>query len=100
VVCIDNRIALQLGLKATDMQTLGVVGSEIQATVYAGSLEVPELNYKKTMPMFAPRKSSLAHPVLLGRSFLKDFIMTYDGPNGMFHFAEPYNFDPLNIDTA
>lgn len=88
-VCISLRTARELGLKAVDIRQIGVVGGMVETVVFAGLLEVPELNFSRVMRMYAPRQSAPSSLMLLGRSFLAHFIMTYDGPNGTFHFFNP-----------
>ncbi len=41
------------------------------------------------MPLYAVPMKQASHSVILGRSFLKNFIVTYDGPRGVFHFFTP-----------
>ena len=88
-ICIDARVARQLGLQAVDIVRIGVVGGFAEAVVYAGILEVPELHFSRIMRFYAPRGAAPSSQLLLGRSFLAHFIMTYDGPNGIFHFYNP-----------
>lgn len=88
-VCIDIKTAELLGLRAVDRTTIGGVGGSVAADVFAGLLEVPALNFKRVVRMFAPVGVVLSSKVLLGRSFLANYIITFDGPNGMFHFYDP-----------
>ena len=88
-VCIDYRVAQELNLKQVDQQNVGVVGATIPATVHMGVLEIPELNFSEIMPLYALKVRRPTHDVLLGRSFLKNFIVTFDGPTGLFHFSKP-----------
>lgn len=39
--------------------------------------------------MYAPIDVTLSSKMLLGRSFLSNYIVTFDGPNGTFHFFDP-----------
>lgn len=87
VVCIDKSIAEELALEQTDKRSVHAVGGMVETSVFAGLLEVPELDYKRVIEMFAPRHASASHAVLLGRSFLQDFIVTFNGPDGTFQFA-------------
>ncbi len=87
VVCIDKSIAEQLALEQTDKRSVHAVGGMVETSVFAGLLEVPQLNYRQVIEMFAPRHASASHAVLLGRSFLQDFIVTFNGPDGTFQFA-------------
>lgn len=88
-VCIDYRMAEELGLKRVDQRMVGIVGASVQATVYMGVVEIPELSFSEVMPLYALKVSRPTHDVLLGRSFLQNFIVTFDGPTGLFHFSRP-----------
>ena len=41
------------------------------------------------MPLYALKVGRASYNVILGRSFLADYIVTFDGPNRFFHFALP-----------
>jgi len=98
-VCIDYRVAVALGLDEIDQQTVGVVGASVPATVYMGILEIPELGFSEIMPLFALKVRRPTHDVLLGRSLLEHFIVTFDGPSGLFHFSRPIvSYDTVEFD--
>ncbi len=90
-MCIDDRLAAKAGLKLIDRNTsLEVVGdARLQASVYLGRLIVPALEFDELTRFHALSMSHPSSRVLLGRSFLKHFIVTYNGPEGMFHFERP-----------
>ncbi|MGH7025485.1 MAG: retropepsin-like aspartic protease [Caulobacteraceae bacterium] len=88
-VCIDYRLAHELKLRQIDQQTVATPGGTLLAAVFLGLLEVPDLGYRKLMPLYALRVARSSYSVILGRSFLADYIVTFDGPNGCFHFALP-----------
>lgn len=88
-VCIDYRIAQTLNLRQIDQTTLQVVGGTVSAPVYLAELEVPSLNYKKLIEVVAAKVGHASYQALLGRSFLSEFIVTFDGPRGFFVFARP-----------
>lgn len=85
-VCIDYRIAQELGLRETGQRTLTTVGGNVEARVYIGVLEVPELDFRDLMEFVAPRVPFNVR-ALLGRSFLREFIVNFDGPSGEVHFS-------------
>lgn len=87
-IVVDYRMAERLGLRETGQATMLVVGSRLEAKTYVGVLEIPDLGYTKIMEFLAPKVDHLQCGVLLGRSFLRDFIMTFDGPTGQFHFTK------------
>ncbi len=86
-VCIDYRIAHALSLRQIDSQTIGTVGGPVHAAVYLAIVHVPVLNYREPMRVYAPKLERAAYSALLGRTFLAEFLMTYDGEEGVCHFA-------------
>lgn len=95
-VCIDYRLAEQLGLKMVSQTRVGVVGSTAPAAIYMGRLKVPEIGFDRVMPLYALKLKHPSHEVLLGRSFLQSYVVTFNGPSGMFHFAGPAAHEPLS----
>ena len=80
-------------------QNVGVVGATALATVHTGIVEIPELGFSQVMPLFALKVRRPTHDVLLGRSLLQNFIVTFDGPTGLFHFSTPVvSYDPHDFD--
>jgi hypothetical protein len=67
-------------------------GVTVQATVYAGFLAIPALHFREQTRFYAAPHDQASHEVLLGRSILRHFVMTYDGPAGEFHFYRPFAF--------
>jgi hypothetical protein len=88
-VCIDFRIALDLKLRQIDQGMVGTMGGSVPASIHLGVLEVPALRFKRLMPLYAFRVRRVNFSVLLGRSFLADYIVTFNGPEGYCHFADP-----------
>lgn len=87
--CIDYRIAHALKLRQIDQRTIGTVGGPIEVAVFLGVLEIPQLAFKRLDRMFAPKIERINYSVLIGRSVLKEFLFTYDGPANVSHFARP-----------
>jgi hypothetical protein len=87
--CIDYRIAHALKLRQIDQRTIGTVGGPIQDAVFLGVLEIPQLGFKRLDRFFAPKIERINYSVLIGRSVLKEFLFTYDGPANVCHFARP-----------
>jgi predicted aspartyl protease len=89
-VLISPAIARQLQLRHTNDDIVGGIGGgEVDAKVYSGSIEVPELGFQRILPLYAVAWDPTSHAVLLGRSFLKYFVFRYDGPSETFHFSNP-----------
>ena len=88
-VCIDYRLAEQLALPEIDVKNVGIVGATVPASVRLGVLEVPSLGFTEIMPLYAFKVRHSTHEVILGRSFLRRYIVTFDGPQGIMIFNEP-----------
>lgn len=82
--CIDETLATQLGLPITDSGMIGGVGGRHQASIYTARLYVPALKRLLFQRFTGVRLAEGAQPhrVLLGRTFLRHYRMTYDGPSG------------------
>lgn len=93
-ICIDYRLALELGLKEIDQRSVGVVGGSVQAKIYLGRLIVPDVGFDRVCPLYALKVRHPTHEVLLGRSFLENYVVTFDGPAGTFTFATKDDFHP------
>lgn len=91
-VCIDYRLAERLGLKVIDQTTVGVVGATVPAKIYLGRVVIPELGFDRMMRLYALKVRHATHEILLGRSFLQNYIVTFNGPAGMFTFSKPEDF--------
>lgn len=92
-IAIDMEVAKSLELVPVDTASLGGIGGEVKAIVYAGLLDVPAFKFKKMVQFYSPVGAVLPSKVILGRSFLSNYIMTYDGPNGTFIFSHPYQIE-------
>ena len=57
--------------------------------MYLGVFEIPLLGFKKMMRLFAPRIDRLNYQVLIGRSVLSEYLVTFDGPANHCTFARP-----------
>ena len=93
-ICIDYRLAISLGLREIDQRNVGVVGGSVMAKIYLGRLIVPDVGFDRMCPLYALKVRHPTHEVLLGRSFLENYIVTFDGPAGMFTFAGREDFHP------
>ena len=86
-ICLDRRVALRLGLQSVDQTLMEVAdGTRVSATVYAARLIIPELGFDDWERVAAINMQFPSDRVLLGRSFLRHFITTYHGRDGLFHY--------------
>lgn len=99
VICLDQRIAKQLGLTAVNRRQMEVAdGTQIEATTYMAEMDIPQLEFCELVEVFGVPMTYRSNRVLLGRSFLKNYIVTYNGPNDLFHYHRPVPSLPEEFD--
>lgn len=83
---IDERIAKALGLMQVDQRLVAHAMGEQLAPVFFGNLFIPKLEITITGRFIGGDSGggSNGYDMLLGRSFLKRFILNYDGIKGHF----------------
>jgi predicted aspartyl protease len=82
--CIDNLLAAQLNLPIVDRRSIAGVGGEHVVNVYIAQIHVPSLKFT-AYGAFAGvelKAGGQAHSALIGRTFLRNFRMSYDGISG------------------
>lgn len=82
--CIDNLLAAQLNLPLVDRRSVSGVHGAGEVNVYLAQVRIPTLNYV-IYGAFAGvelRAGGQLHSALVGRTFLKNFRMLYEGPTG------------------
>jgi predicted aspartyl protease len=96
VICLDSRVANRLGLVAINRQAMQVAdGSEIIASIYMAEMSIAGLGFKEWVEVYALPMARPSARVLLGRSFLKNYLVTYNGREDLFHFY-PADDGPSN----
>jgi hypothetical protein len=89
--CIDNLLAAHLNLPIIDRRPIsGVHGTQI-VNVYMGQIHVPSLLFTiyGAFSGVDLAAGGQAHRVLIGRTFLKDFTMVYEGFTGTVKLSRP-----------
>lgn len=84
--CVDKSIVERLHLVRTGEDTLTGIGGLVTANFYQVVIDIPVLRYNQRRLIASPIDTEVAAMVLLGRDFLEDFIVHYDGPERCFHF--------------
>lgn len=87
--CIDNVLAVSLGLPEIDRLTISGVSGHDEVPVYLAHIVVPSLRLTQ-YGSFAGVKltdGGQLHQVLIGRTFLQNMIMIYDGLRGQVTLA-------------
>ena len=88
--CIDHRFARALGLNSTGHVRIAGVGGLFDTEMYAAHVYIPALDFLIVGRfMGVSLHGEEGHAVLLGRAFLRNFTMTYDGPSGSVILATP-----------
>lgn len=82
--CIDSLLAAQLNLPVVDKRTIAGAHGAKDVNMHLAQVHVPLLNYT-IYGAFAGvdlRDGGQAHSALIGRTFLADFKMIYEGQTG------------------
>ena len=78
---IDSELAGELNLPVVDQQIIAGVGGRHKVSMFLAQIHVPDLKHAIN-GKFAGihlRKGGQMHDVLLGRDFLRGYVMIYDG---------------------
>ena len=103
---IDRRAVKQLGLRARDRRTAEIAsGEKLVATVYNGVIVVPALQVSLITEFYSFEEQQSQEKVvtppsriLIGRSFLRNFLVTFDGSSGIVTFGKPSGHYSLPVD--
>ena len=82
--CIDAALALELALPVVDRTTIAGVDGAIEVNRHLAQVYIPELDwtvYGTFMGVHLAAGGS-PHTALIGRTFLEDFTLIYDGRTG------------------
>lgn len=82
--CIDDLLASQLNLPVIDKRFIAGSAGQHEAKIYLAQIHVPSLSYT-IYGAFAGvhlADGGQLHKALIGRTFLKNFIMLYEGVTG------------------
>jgi hypothetical protein len=88
--CIDDELARSLGLPITDDGEISGVGGRHHAFIYTARLYIPSLNRLLFQPFTGVmlHQGDQWHRVILGRSFLRSYRISYDGGTGQVEISE------------
>jgi predicted aspartyl protease len=88
-ICVDGRVTKRLGLVASDRKLVQMADGRLESsTVYTARMVIPTLGFDDYIQVNAVAMQRPSQRLLLGRSFLKDYIVNYDGPRERFEFHE------------
>ena len=82
--CIDSLLAAQLNLPIINRRMLAGAHGAKEVNVHLAQVYIPSLNYTiyGAFSGVELRAGGSAHSALIGRTFLRQFKMIYDGPTG------------------
>jgi predicted aspartyl protease len=82
--CIDSALAAQLNLPIVDRRQISGVGGARTVTVHLAQVRVPSLNFTGYGAFAAVQLQAggQGHVALIGRTFLQNFTMAYEGRTG------------------
>ncbi len=82
--CIDEGLAERLGLPVTDEGEISGVGGKHHAFIYTARVWVPQLGRLLFQPFTGVKlmQGEQWHRIILGRGFLRQHKLTYDGGAG------------------
>lgn len=85
VNCIDERLAIDLRLPIVGQRVASGIGGSGSVPLYLAQIHVPllQLNQFGRIAGVKLAEGGQRHAVLLGRDFLRQFRMTYDGRSGL-----------------
>lgn len=84
---IDRKLALRVGMAQTGTANVsGMTGSGVVPT-YLGRVFIPELDRTVGGEFYSAQLSGRPYRIILGRTFLEDFIFRYDGPDARFYLT-------------
>lgn len=91
ISCIDKSLSAQLGLPVVDRQNFGGIGGAYVAEMHAAQIHIPAFGFT-IYGAFAGVDlvgGGQTHLALIGRTFLRDFRMIYDGISGNVTISRP-----------
>ena len=90
VICLDKRVAVRLGLTAINRKQMEVAdGTLVESTVYMAEMAIPGLGFRDWVEVHALPMTRPSQRVLIGRSFFRNYLVTYNGPEERFHYYRP-----------
>lgn len=89
--CIDSDLAMQLQLPVIDQGVCNGISGPMPVNVHLAQIYAPDLSFT-LVGRFAGVQlaGGQRHSVLIGRTFLRHFALSYDGETGRVILCDPY----------
>ena len=89
--CIDSLLAAQLNLPIVDRRIVSGVGGPQEINMHLAQVRIPALNFTIYGAFAAVHLAAggQVHRALIGRTFLQNFTMTYNGITGTVTISAP-----------
>ena len=89
--CIDSVLAGELSLPVVDRQRIGGVGGEHEVNMHLAQIHVPNLDHIIYGEFAGVHLTAGGQPhrAILGRTFLRRFLMVYEGHTGTVTISTP-----------
>ena len=86
-ICMDSRVPKRLGLLSVNRKPMQMAdGSEVAATSYLARMRIEDLDFNELVEIYGVPMSQPSRRVLLGRAFLRSYIVTYNGLEERFYY--------------
>jgi hypothetical protein len=88
--CIDDALAVNLGLPCIDQRPCAGAGGEHELNMYLAQVCVPDLGFTMHGAFAGVHLTAggQVHQVLIGRTFLRFFRMIYEGKTGSVRISQ------------
>jgi len=92
---MDDRLATELNLVPTNRKLMMMAdGTSVEVQGYMARLKVDGPEYDQIVEVFGVKMKTPSRQVLLGRSFLRDYWVTYHGDEERFYYYKhSHQFD-------
>ncbi len=87
--CIDEDLAQSLDLPLVDRQTMISLSGQCEVNLYLAHVTIPAMSFFQRGIFYGCSVNEAAwhHRAVLGRTFLRDMVLIYDGPTGSVRIA-------------
>ena len=105
-ILVDRKTIKMLGLRGHNRGFAEIAsGESFPATIYRAIIEAPQLGVELVTELYAfdergeyAQEVKPSPRVLVGRNFLRNFLVTFDGPSGIVTFARPVDYSSMPVD--